>query len=81
MKKWLEAVKGMKGGVWLLLIAVCVLAPLIEELSMRGKGIYYFRKAFGKRAGTAVAVILTSLLFAILHGNIIQAISTTCWPT
>lgn len=55
-------------------IAVCVLAPLIEELSMRGKGIYYFRKAFGKRAGTAVAVILTSLLFAILHGNIIQGI-------
>ena len=33
MKKWLEAVKGMKSGVWLLLIAVCGLALLLPSSS------------------------------------------------
>ena len=33
MKKWLEAVKGIKGGVWLLLIAACALALLIPGSS------------------------------------------------
>ncbi len=33
MKKWLEAVKGMKGGVWLLLIGACALALLLPSSS------------------------------------------------
>ena len=39
MKKWLEAVKGMKGGVWLLLIAVCVLALLLPGSSSGKTGM------------------------------------------
>ena len=37
MKKWLEAVKGMKGGVWLLLIAVCAAALLLLPSSSQSK--------------------------------------------
>ena len=39
MKKWLEAVKGMKGGVWLLLIAACALALLLPGSSQRKVGM------------------------------------------
>ena len=35
MKRWLEAVKGMKGGVWLLLIAACAFALLLPGSSQR----------------------------------------------
>ncbi len=37
MKKWLETVKSMKGGVWLLLIAVCAAALLLMPGSSTGK--------------------------------------------
>ena len=37
MKKWLEAVKSMKGGMWLLLIAVCAAALLLMPGSSTGK--------------------------------------------
>ncbi len=39
MKKWLEAVKGMKGGVWLLLIAACALALLLPASSQSKAGM------------------------------------------
>ena len=39
MKKWLEAVKGMKGGIWLLLIAACGLALLLPASSQSKTGM------------------------------------------
>ena len=39
MKKWLETVKGMKGGVWLLLIAACGLALLLPAASQSKTGM------------------------------------------
>ena len=39
MKKWLEAVKGMKGGVWLLLIGACALALLVPGSSSGKTGM------------------------------------------
>ena len=39
MKKWLETVRGMKGGVWLLLIAVCALALLLPSSSSGKTGM------------------------------------------
>ncbi|MBR3740084.1 MAG: hypothetical protein IKN04_06420 [Clostridia bacterium] len=39
MKKWLEAVKGMKGGIWLLLIAACGLALLLPASSQNRTGM------------------------------------------
>ncbi len=37
MKKWLDAVKGMKGGMWLLLIAVCAAALVLSPASSQSK--------------------------------------------
>ena len=37
MKKWLEAVKGMKGGAWLLLIAACAAALVLLPASSQSK--------------------------------------------
>ncbi len=37
MKKWLEAVKGMKGGAWLLVAAACAAALLLAPASSRSK--------------------------------------------
>lgn len=39
MKRWLEAVKGMKGGVWLLLIAACAAALLLPGSSSGKTGM------------------------------------------
>ncbi len=39
MKNWLETVKGMKGGVWLLLIAACALALLLPASSAGKTGM------------------------------------------
>ena len=39
MKKWLEAARGMKGGVWLLLIAVCGVALLLPSSSSGKTGM------------------------------------------
>ena len=39
MKKWLDAVKGMKGGVWLLLIAACALALVLPGSSRSKTGM------------------------------------------
>ena len=70
-----ETIEGtVQGNPIVAFFALCAAAPLIEELSFRGKAFYYFRKAVGKRAGTVVAVAVTSLLFASLHGNPIQFI-------
>ena len=39
MKRWLETVKGKKGGVWLLLIAACVSALLLPAASQNKTGM------------------------------------------
>ncbi len=74
-KAYDEAISGtVQGNPFVAVLAVCVAAPLIEELAFRGKAFYYFKKAAGGRAGTVVAALATSLLFALFHGNFIQAL-------
>ena len=78
-QKWVEshdaAVTGtMQGNAFVAIIAVCVMAPVIEELCFRGKGFYYIRRVFGGTAGTVVAVVATSALFAASHSGYIQMI-------
>jgi membrane protease YdiL (CAAX protease family) len=51
-------------------VALYVLVPIVEEMIFRGKGF----AAVEKSCGTAVAVVLTSLLFAVAHGNVLQGI-------
>lgn len=54
-----------------LIIMVCIIAPISEELLFRGLILSAL-----KRFGTTFAVLTTSLLFALVHGNVIQAIPT-----
>ncbi|WP_163104763.1 CPBP family intramembrane glutamic endopeptidase [Amedibacterium intestinale] len=53
----------------IIILSVCVIAPVFEELFFRG----FILQAL-KRHGNVFAIITTSILFALLHGNLVQAI-------
>ena len=55
-------------GVFLLFLVVVVGAPLVEELFFRGLTL----KAFEKKMGSRLALVLSSLFFAIAHLQLIQ---------
>lgn len=59
-----------RGGMATVFVALYIAAPLTEELVFRGKGY----RILEKNCGGAVAVIVTSLLFAVAHGNMLQGI-------
>ena len=52
-------------------IQVCLLAPMIEEILMRG----FLLNGLVPRYGTATALLLSSMLFAIFHFNMVQSLS------
>lgn len=58
------------GGIVMQVLATCVGAPLAEELLFRG----LIHKRLRKILNVAPAMIISSLLFGIIHGNIIQII-------
>lgn len=58
------------GNFFVIIFAVWILGPIIEELSYRGLSYYFIEKG-SKRA---VAVIITSVLFAVAHGNLLQGV-------
>ena len=51
-------------------ISLCLVIPLCEELLYRG----FFQRYLRYYTGRLTAVLITSLLFALLHGNIVQGI-------
>ena len=53
----------------ILLISTCIIAPIFEELLFRGLILQTLR-----RHGNVFAIIVTSLLFALMHGNMPQAV-------
>lgn len=53
----------------LLFISVCIVAPIFEELLFRGLILSTL-----KRFGNMFAIIITSLLFGLAHGNLPQSI-------
>ncbi len=55
-------------GIILYTIAIAVIPPLIEEFAIRGCILQPLR-----RYGEKFAIAATSVLFAILHGNLVQA--------
>lgn len=57
----------------LLILATVILAPLAEELIFRGM-VYERMKHY---LGIPVSIVLTSLLFGLYHGNMIQFIYAT----
>lgn len=60
-------------GIVLLLLTTCICAPLVEELLFRG---LVFKRLRGIMSATP-AMIISSLLFGIIHGNIVQFIYAT----
>ncbi len=52
-------------------ISVCILAPIIEEALMRGFVLGGVANAYG----TIVALLLSTILFAIIHFNMVQTLS------
>ena len=53
------------------LFQVCVLAPMIEEILMRG----YLLNGLTASYGSIIALLVSSLLFALLHFNMVQTFS------
>jgi len=68
--------KNASGNVEIIIaaIALIIIAPIGEELVFRG----FIYKGFRKSFGVFVAVILSSLLFGVVHGQINIAIDTFC---
>lgn len=53
------------------LLQVCVIAPVVEEILMRGFVLGGLKDTYG----WIVALLISSLLFAILHFNMVQTLS------
>lgn len=58
------------GNIVLQIFATVAAAPVLEELLVRGVLYPRMRRLFGIKAGIA----LSALLFAILHGNLVQGV-------
>ena len=52
-------------------IQVCLIAPIVEELLMR----HYVLKGIKNKHGVAIALIVSTLLFSVLHFNFMQTLS------
>ncbi len=53
------------------LFQVCILAPIIEEILMRG----YLINGLSESYGSIIALLVSSFLFALLHFNMVQTLS------
>lgn len=53
------------------LIQVCILAPIIEEMLMRGVVLRGLKNSYG----TVTALLISATLFACLHFNMVQTLS------
>lgn len=53
------------------LLQVCILTPIIEEILMRG----YLLNGLSASYGSIIALLVSSLLFALLHFNMVQTLS------
>ena len=56
------------GSVWLTILVSAVLAPVVEEFLFRG--LVYRR--LRKHAAPVVCALVSSLLFGLVHGNLVQ---------
>ena len=70
-KGYQEAIQRLTDSSAASFIHVCLLAPFIEEILMRG----FLLNGLVPRYGTAAALLLSSILFAILHFNMVQSLS------
>ncbi|WP_371186890.1 lysostaphin resistance A-like protein [Thalassotalea maritima] len=52
--------------VWLSVLAICIVAPIFEEIVFRG---YIFSRLASTRLGRSGALLITALLFTFLHSQ------------
>lgn len=66
-----ESVQSLMRSPAASLLQACVLAPIIEEILMRGVVLGGLKDTYG----VGVALLISSILFAILHFNMVQSLS------
>lgn len=66
-----ETVVSLKENLITSIIQVCIISPIAEELLMRGFALELLKK----RYGIWIALIVSTLLFALLHFNMVQTLS------
>lgn len=54
-------------SVWLLIVAIVIVAPVYEELVFRGILWSAIAEQFSEQRGAVIASIVTSMMFAIIH--------------
>jgi membrane protease YdiL (CAAX protease family) len=70
-----KATSGSEAGLVFLALLVCLGSPLVEELFFRGlllRGLLGKMGKIGGRLGPAVSIVLTGLVFALVHFETLQ---------
>lgn len=70
-KAYQEAMAALSKNPFAAFIRVCLLGPVVEEIVMRGFVLSGLRNTYG----VLIALIVSALLFALIHFNFVQTIS------
>ena len=74
-ERYQETLQSLREAPVTSFLQVCVLAPMMEELLMRG----FLLGGLSLRYGNTAALLLSSVVFALLHFNMVQTLSAlTC---
>lgn len=66
-----EMLRSLSQSPIITLIQVCILAPIIEEILIRG----FLLDGLAARYGSVIALLISAALFALLHFNMVQTLS------
>ncbi|MCQ2184149.1 MAG: CPBP family intramembrane metalloprotease [Bacteroidales bacterium] len=67
--RWKKAMEIMtEGPLWSVILSTCILAPIFEEWLCRGLVL----RGLLRKTSPALAIIVSALFFALIHGNIWQ---------
>lgn len=70
-EEYLQTVRTLRQSPVSTFVLVCIIAPVAEEILMRG----FVLGGLRTRYGTVVALAVSSVLFAFLHFNMVQSLS------
>ena len=74
-KRYQETLHALSEAPVFSFIQVCILAPFMEEMLMRG----FLLDGLSVSLGNAAALLLSSAAFALLHFNMVQTLSALIW--